>query len=196
MHKFILLVAWCGAAVFANAESFVRPNPTSSGSWYEGAVYAPKSIRIRGIPVKALDREWCAADELRIGDFPPKIAKEMTAHAKEAGWNFQHENFPFAHLHSVTALVGVAKKCGTNKTTFFILLLDNKEKGEKSLLFVQPFENELKLGLKVHDKDTIWIGFCENCDDITGLRLKKTGFFWVDPFADEAESETPVKKKK
>jgi hypothetical protein len=109
LHKFILLAALCVAAVFANAESFVHPNATGSGAWYEGAVYTPKSTHIRGISVKSLDSRWCAAEELRLSDLPEEIAKQIEFDQKEYGWRFQYENFPFAHLLSVTALVGIAK---------------------------------------------------------------------------------------
>jgi hypothetical protein len=84
-----------------------------------------------------------------------------------------------------------------SKTTFFILVLDSSKKERNSLLFVSPFEEVDFAILNIFNKNTIRIGFCDACDRIIGLRLKRIGFYWIEYVMGNGDDvETPVKKKK
>lgn len=180
----------------ANAESFVRLNPNAHPvTWYEGATYQPTSSQIRGIPVNFLNKQWCAADELRTSDLPEKIAKQVEFEQRKYGWRFQHENLLLGHLRNVSAVVGIAKNCDTAKTAFFVLLIDQKKQGKDAVIFVTPFEEANYVILSIRDKRTIDIGFCSGCDDIIDLRLKRQGFYWVEyAMGDGDDVERRVKK--
>ena len=156
----------------------IRPEPANS-AWWLRAEYRPFGTTIRGVPVRDIDRSWCAANEFRERSFP---AGRLTGRAslEKTQTSFSLSLRP-APGRDITALVGAYHTCGERHGTF-LLILDESQPAAPKVMAVYEWDEPFAVLHPLSDQAfEVW--WCFECDHIGTLEWDaSTGAFrWKAP---------------
>lgn len=156
-----------------DANSFVQVYSLPDQPWFANLVFHPSGKEIRGIPIKHLNANWCAANELESGLFPPSTYKgnDGLDSLLKYGWSFSITE-KFDGVRSMTALVGVYETC-ERKSGSFLAVLDNTN---HSVAYFEQYEHPPILFTRLLriDSHSFSVWDCFLCETITVLEWDKT----------------------
>ncbi len=177
MKRLALAVLFAAFATAAQAQGFYTLKKGSE-AWWLRASFNPMHTEVRGIPVKAIRRNWCKATE-----YTGELLKDLLAQ-EQAGQTMKEASLAFAvegHFDRSTvkqvALVGVYQACGGKKGSFLLII----DAGTKKVRFVDPTPGEAQFAAVGADKHDIIFTSCLECDGGSVLRwnAKRKMFAWV-----------------
>lgn len=176
---FILIVAAYITPSFADNQLIkISPiNPEYRTSWAARAEYHPYGKKIMGLPISAIDREWCAANLLSLNEFPKDVQLEVKAYTEEL---FIVNNLESDTSSKMTASVGVAQNCNKGKPNFFILVTTPTKKDNSKVVFLEQPKGTVELvTLQKIDARNLRVTWCDACDFSSILSWKTGKFEWL-----------------
>jgi hypothetical protein len=184
MKRFVVL-AWLLGALCARAESsnvlVIAPEPATE-PWWQRAQWHPKGQAVRGVAIKRLHPEWCAAEafsreligEDRLG---PAAGNPLLGLDFALEGNFDGSGRP------QIAFVGVYRRCAGEQGLFAAIVEPARERPRMRFLVEVPSSTGVLAALGREPDGTLAVWWCVACPN--GVRIEfnreTKGFFVSGP---------------
>lgn len=177
--KVLPLLLWfvARAALAADPVLVVPPEPAAQ-PWWERAQWQPRSTVVRGVPIRRLHPDWCAAEafsreligEERLGS---------AAGGPLAGLDFALEGSFDGSGRSQIAFVGAYRRCAGEQGLFATIVEPAKERPRMRFLVELPNPGSALAAVGRDPDGTLVVWWCVACDH--GVRIEfnreTKGFF-------------------
>jgi hypothetical protein len=179
-----LLLALCAAALPALAADpvlVIAPEPAAD-TWWQRAQWHPRSTVVRGVPIKRLHPDWCAAEAFSrelIGEERLGVA----AGNPLAGLDFALEGTFDGGGKPQIAFVGAYRRCAGEQGLFVTIVEPAKERPRMRFLVELPNAGSALAAVGRDPDGTLVVWWCVGCDN--GVRIEfnreTKGFFVSGP---------------
>jgi hypothetical protein len=172
----LLLSALLGAPAARAADPvLVIAAEPAAAAWWQRAIWSPRATVVRGVPIKRLHPEWCAAEAFTRERFDAALAPaESDALARHMGSRaFQLEGRFDASGRAQIAFVGVYRRCAGEQGLFMAIVEPHAERPRMRFLVEVPDSGAAtgvlaSLGREPDGALAVW--WCADCDN--GVRIE------------------------
>lgn len=156
----------------------VSPEPASD-PWWQRARWQPKAQVVRGVPIKRLHPEWCAAEAFSrelIGDelLGPAAGQPLDGLDFALEGNFDGSGRP------QIAFVGAYRRCAGEQGLFAVIVEPARERPRMRFLVEVPNATSALAAVGREPDGTLAVWWCAACPN--GVRIefnRETGAFFV-----------------
>jgi hypothetical protein len=166
----------------------IAPEPKND-AWWLRTTYRPSGKSIRGIPIREIDPNWCAATVFTKEAFPAGLLDARDSSLADTGAAFAIAVKP-TNSAPLTALVGSFMTCDAATGTFLLII----DEGEARTKFVEEWQTEQRSALfaVLHklSEERLEVWFCFACDNFSVLEWNAaTARFGWKPQDEDQEDE-------
>lgn len=156
-------------------KSFVHINPTPENHpWWLRIEYFPSGKNISNIPIKKINRDWCAANVFSPEDYASVLSNEDFDALKNRAEMAFELNGRFDGVHDLKAVSGVYQKCTGEKGNFIALIepaLPQKNDQAELISVLEMNQNKANFMVLLPEVDNmLGVGWCFDCDDLGMLK--------------------------
>jgi hypothetical protein len=166
MKRWLLcMVVAAGSVWAAEPVLSVAPEPAAD-AWWQRAQWHPRATVVRGVPIKRLHPDWCAAEAFsREG-----IGQTLLAATPMAGLDFALEgSFDGAGKPQI-AFVGAYRRCAGEQGLFATIVEPAKDRPRMRFLVELPNPGSAFAALGRDPDGTLVVWWCAACDN--GVRIE------------------------
>lgn len=164
---FVLLVGAAPVAAAADPVLVIAAEPIDK-PWWQRARWRPRSTQVRGVPIKRLHPDWCAAEALQREHFDSAVgAAELEA--AMIGRRFMLEGAFDGSGAAQIAFVGAYRRCAGEQGLFAAIVEPGKDRVRMRFLVEVPNPGS---GLAMLDREpdgTLAVWWCAAC--VNGNRI-------------------------
>jgi hypothetical protein len=173
----ILLCIAALPALAADPVLVISPEPAAQ-SWWQRAQWQPRSTVVRGVPIRRLHPDWCAAEALSrelIGEerLGPAAGSPL------AGLDFAIEGHFDGSNRPQIAFVGAYRRCAGEQGLFATIVEQAKDRPRMRFLVELPNAGSALAAVGRDPDGTLVVWWCAACDN--GVRIEfnreTKGFF-------------------
>jgi hypothetical protein len=175
MKCWLLCAALAAGPALAAEPAFTVPAEPRADVWWQRAQWHPRSAVVRGVPIKRLHPDWCAAEAFTRESF----GETLLAATPMAGLDFALEgSFDGAGKPQI-AFVGAYRRCAGEQGLFAAIVEPAKDRPRMRFLVELPNPGSAFAALGRDPDGTLVVWWCAVCDN--GVRIEfnreTKGFF-------------------
>lgn len=156
-------VAATDAPLVVDAEPAVRP-------WWERARWQPRSTSVRGVPIKRLHPDWCAAEAFSRELFGETLLGAAAGDPLAGGRAFSIEGSFDGSGRPQLAFVGAYRRCAGEPGLFAAIVEPHPQRPRMKFLVEVPNSPSAFAALGRDPDGTLVVWWCADCDQ--GVRIE------------------------
>jgi hypothetical protein len=180
VRRLLLLVLWLAALPACAAEpALIVATEPGVDAWWQRAQWHPRATVVRGVPIKRLHPEWCAAEAFSretIGD-------ALLAVTPMTGLDFALEGSFDGAGRPQIAFVGAYRRCAGEQGLFVTIVEPAKDRPRMRFLVELPNPGSAFAAIGRDPDGALVVWWCAACDN--GVRIEfnreTRGFFVAGP---------------
>lgn len=160
----LVLVLWAGpVAVEATDKAVfsVAPEPADK-PWWRRARWQPQATTVRGVPIKRLHPDWCAAEALGRERLDEAVGAALVDQALD-GRSFALEGSFDGGGATQLAFVGVYRRCSGEQGLFATIIEPSRDRARMRFLVEVPDPGSALATLGREPDGTLAVWWCAEC---------------------------------
>ena len=176
-----LLAALTPAAAADSAVLSVAAEPADK-PWWQRAAWTPRAATVRGVPIKRLHPDWCAAQELTRQVLDAAVGPLMVDAAMD-GRTFVLEGDFNGSGVTQQAFVGAYRRCAGEQGLFVAIVESTRERVRMRFLVEVPDPGSALALLAREPDGTLAVWWCADCasGNRIGFNRQTREFFVAGP---------------
>jgi hypothetical protein len=179
VKRWLLCAALAAASALAAEPVLSVASEPAADAWWQRAQWHPRAAVVRGVPIKRLHPDWCAAEALSREN----IGEPLLAATPMAGLDFALEaSFDGAGKPQI-AFVGAYRRCAGEQGLFAAIVEPAKDRPRMRFLVELPNPGSAFAAVGRDPDGALVVWWCAACDN--GVRIEfnreSRGFFVAGP---------------